>query len=845
MSALRDLGRGGAQKLVEEHPEWEEFVAELTRAAEERLAVHLKDCSKCRCFSVYSQRSGLKKQQLGLTEAALSTLCREGLYDMKRQVATSVQQEKNAMIDEIADSIGIGVIDINEYPPVVEQRFDETFASLAICAAERDRVLSQANMREELAPTLRKFTSVQVALEHWYALMARGVFGPKGVPHCGSSSLTASEVEAAGLQLLRLHFGTTVQMVKAWESRWPPVTFPEVFSIFGFPFFDIAGPPPEPPRRQGAAGAAIAVAEAALQLASWKQVGQQWVVDLEDELLQSEALAEVRPMRVVVRVRPALDHEIGDNLTARALEDGATVAFKAQVGACGPQGTCSEQTLQFDKALTGSQASLFAQSGTKALVHRAVEGFTATIFAYGQTGAGKTHSLLGPNEVMATFADDRPSGSEARTMPEPCLELVEAARRAKVSSQGLLPRSAQFLFKVLADAGFPLQGEHAAVVRTSFVEVYNERVFDLLNPSAGALDVRQRPSADQGFHVPGRTDVLCKSPGDLLKVLRQGVAARHTSGHSLSRESSRAHAIFTMELELGDGKSGRLVFSDLAGSERIKKIEGASVHETAAINKSLLMLSNCISALASDNSRSSPSFTSAFRNSKLTKMLMESLCGTGYTLLLAAISPAERHFDETANTLYFAAKCSNIRRTTSVNMSPHEREVSELKETIRSLRRELAEARTTLAALPPPMPAKGEGEDEHRGDGDDEDLDMEEEGIEEELEVTRAALELERQKNVSLAEENHSLKLEILALQSGRCLPGRPGPGSSTGEDACSLVGADLAAESSRLKAKQPAVEEEDIYADPQLPTAEQLVYFQTEAECCPARQEIHVNPAA
>jgi len=324
-----------------------------------------------------------------------------------------------------------------------------------------------------------------------------------------------------------------------------------------------------------------------------------------------------------------------------------------------------------------------------------------------------------------------------------------------------------------------------------------------------------------------------------MKVLRQGVAARHTSGHSLSRESSRAHAIFTMELELGDGKAGRLVFADLAGSERIKKIEGASVHETASINKSLLMLSNCISALASDNSRSSPSFTSAFRNSKLTKMLMESLCGTGYTLLLAAISPAERHFDETANTLYFAAKCSNIRRSTSVNMSPHEKEVMELKETIRSLRRELVEARTTLASLPPPSPG-----DSGDGEASGEEVEEEEEGIEEELEVTRAALELEKEKSVSLAEENHVLRLEVLALKSGRCLPGRPGPGSSGGDGASSPSNANCSAESSRLKAKEPAFEE-DHYSDTQLPNAEELVYFRHDAQRRLAGEEIYVNPAA
>lgn len=196
---------------------------------------------------------------------------------------------------------------------------------------------------------------------------------------------------------------------------------------------------------------------------------------------------------------------------------------------------------------------------------------------------------------------------------------------------------------------------------------------------------------------------------EVVKVAKQGVAVRHTSSHSLSRESSRAHAIFTIEVDVGEGTCGKLVFGDLAGSERSKKADGANVQETAAINKSLLMLSNCISALAGGDTRAS----AAFRNSKLTKLLMESLCGTGYTMLLAALSPAERHFDETANTLYFASKCSNIQRQTQMNLTPHEKEVMALKATIRELRRELADARRSDGVSPPrslgePPPALAE-----------------------------------------------------------------------------------------------------------------------------------------
>jgi len=512
-----------------------------------------------------------------------------------------------------------------------------------------------------------------------------------------------------------------------------------------------------------------------MSLAGWVQNGPRWMIDLDDDPLQPEAISKVKPMTVVVRVRPPLEHEAGDLLSTRAEDDGQTISFKAQLGPGGSGANLPEQTLHFDGAIKGSQATLFSNSGVKALVHRAVEGFTSTVFAYGQTGAGKTFSLLGPSEVMGMLADDGPAeSSTAPIIPEPCWNLVEAARKAKVSNQGLLPRCAQYLFKVLEEYGC---GD--IVVQASFVEVYNERVFDLLNPAAGQLDVRQRPNNEQGFYVPGRTDVPCRCPADLLRILRQGVAVRHTSGHSMSRESSRAHAIFNMELSLPGGKCGRLVFADLAGSERAKKIEGASMHETAAINKSLLMLSNCISALAAGDAKSSPSFASAFRNSKLTKMLMESLCGQGYTLLLAAISPAERHFDETANTLYFAAKCSNIRKTAAVNLSPHEKEVQALKDTIKCLRKELAEARGALKGtsvgsplglvLPPDFKARGDVSTGNKFAGstnsnsninDDEESD-EEKDIEIMLADARRALEAERRRNAALSQENDALRREV------------------------------------------------------------------------------------
>merc|ERR1719414_1941950 len=146
--------------------------------------------------------------------------------------------------------------------------------------------------------------------------------------------------------------------------------------------------------------------------------------------------------------------------------------------------------------------------------------------------------MFGPADHMIQLTDDEVI-DPSRALPGACLSLINDARRAKVSGQGLLPRAVQFLFKVVR-----AKGAAECTARATFMEIYNEKIFDLLNPSGGEFQVRQK-AGEQGFHVPGLTTVECAAPEALLEVLRRGVAVRHTAGHALSRESSRAHAIFS------------------------------------------------------------------------------------------------------------------------------------------------------------------------------------------------------------------------------------------------------------------------------------------------------------
>lgn len=663
LSSLRAFADGGAQQLAAAHPAWRDFASELLSLVGAEQEEHMNTCQRC-----HSRRNSF-----GNPATAFYSFCRVGLEAIDDAVAQQVVGAKDLLLAEIAASMAIELDHLVMHDGVAAHRRDADFASLQACALERDRILAQARMREEFKPVLARLCAVQAGLSAWQKSAAFRLDGRRCVPHRRSSQLAGEEVTRVAERQVRALVVTAERLAVDWEKQWQPNCFEEVFSLFGARFYDI--------NRDG---------HLAADEAPPACLGQPDAF-LDDNLLSKEELARTRPMTVAVRVRPALAHEAGDENTASVLEDGATVSFKVGCTARGYQtGEDGHQTLQFDAALQGSQAELFSHSGVKDLVHKACEGHTSTVFAYGQTGAGKTFSLLGPRDCLLQLADDEVIGDPG-IVPSQCRALVDGVRISKVLEQGLLPRAAQFLFKVLASS--ERAGAPRAVVKASALELYNERVYDLLSPSAGQLDVRQRPSPESGFYVIGLTQVECLEPEALMQVVQRGAALRHTNGHALSHESSRAHAIFTIEVERpGCSRTGKLIFADLAGSERIKSIStfGTCTQETGHINKSLLMLSNCVSSLASGSH-----CMATFRNSKLTKLLMESFCRGGYTLLIACVSPAQRHFDETANTLTFAAKCGNITwqlAAAAPKLSAQEREAKELRDTVEALREELTAA---------------------------------------------------------------------------------------------------------------------------------------------------------
>ncbi|KAJ3364059.1 Kinesin- protein 12 [Allomyces javanicus] len=374
-------------------------------------------------------------------------------------------------------------------------------------------------------------------------------------------------------------------------------------------------------------------------------------------------------VRVVVRVRPLAAREANDARGLVVLDDMQTVQLM------------DGKTMTYDRVYgeSTSQADLFEDSGVLALVNRAIAGYSATVFAFGQTGSGKTFTMTGPDAATPTGA-------------------------------GVIPRALRHLFELIALA----PPEIKYTVRAGYLEIYNEQVQDLLNPSGAALPVRWR--RERGFYVENLFVVECEVLDDCLAVLEEGLRNRTTAAHALNERSSRSHSVLTVYIESeeaagaegGEGpptqRFGKISFVDLAGSERVKesKATGEMLKESSNINQSLLVLGSCISALADPKKKNGHI---PYRDSKLTKLLMDSLGGNGIALMIACVSPAQPALPESIQTLRYAARAKRIRNRPTVRLDPREELIARLKQEVQALRQENAQlkaARFPGAVVPPP-----------------------------------------------------------------------------------------------------------------------------------------------
>ncbi|KAK7238407.1 microtubule motor protein [Aureococcus anophagefferens] len=403
-------------------------------------------------------------------------------------------------------------------------------------------------------------------------------------------------------------------------------------------------------------------------------------------------------VRVAVRVRPLNDREAG-SAVVRCLDPGSLELMCPSAG-----GVRAAKTFNFDLCAHEGmgQDDVFGSVGARELLDSALRGMKATMFAYGATGSGKTHTIIGHARDGAEFPQE-PRGD---------------------GGTGLIDRAAAYLFSNARESGF--------FAVASFFEVYDERVYDLLDASKTPLPVRH--NVGTGFFVPGLSELECFSPDDVVAVLAEGRRSRRRAAHKLNRDSSRGHALLTLKLVHGRTR-GKVSFVDLAGNERLKRSEDSDAAETGSINRSLHALGKVISTLAKKGDKEDEAHV-PYRDSTLTKLLMDSLGGDVVTLMIACVSPAEAHLDETLCTLQYAYRAKGIVNSPAVNLVGAPRgsiavaaqeetmaEMRALREEVRQLREEnrrLAGANAKLEALAADLAAKAsEASQRPRGPSDE------------------------------------------------------------------------------------------------------------------------------
>lgn len=302
-----------------------------------------------------------------------------------------------------------------------------------------------------------------------------------------------------------------------------------------------------------------------------------------------------------------------------------------------------------------------------------MEGFNATIFAYGQSGSGKTFSMLGPEQVTEMLVNQ-----SSDLTPE-----IEALF-------GIVPRATFQIFQ-LVDAG-KLQGTKFTI-KVNYIEIYNECINDILAmPPEQNLKIREFPNI--GMCVLGMHDIVVDSPESVFECLSTGTANKIVCSTGQNSRSSRSHTVFivTCEQVLLDGsvKSSKINLVDLAGSEKLSKThaQGQALKEAQKINLSLTTLGRCIKALTSKTSEHIP-----YRESKLTLILKESLGGNSKTTLIVTGSMRKVHEDETLGTLLFAERAKLVKTTAKTNIK---RSTEELELIIEQMKNEVLKLNTLL-----------------------------------------------------------------------------------------------------------------------------------------------------
>ncbi|KAG2379611.1 hypothetical protein C9374_006728 [Naegleria lovaniensis] len=373
-------------------------------------------------------------------------------------------------------------------------------------------------------------------------------------------------------------------------------------------------------------------------------------------LPQTPTSSDSSSVKVGVRVRPMLPKEKLEKSRECVTMD--PVNSQIIVG--------RDRTFAFDYVFgQQSQQQQVYNVSVKNLVEGLFQGYNATVLAYGQTGSGKTYTMGTANST--NLLDE---------------EL------------GVIPRVIQNIFEIIkqrSDADF--------LVRVSFLEIYNETIKDLLSPSTSTKLIQIREDEKKGILLVGIKEESVQSYDDMIGCLETGSLYRTVGSTLMNEVSSRSHSIFTIILEQrlktgneGEATSGQSMTAkfhlvDLAGSERTKRTGAVGVRfkEAVQINCGLLALGNVISALGDEKKRAHTTHV-PYRDSKLTRLLQDSLGGNSRTVMLACISPADSNFEETLNTLKYANRARNIKNKPVVNIDPHSMQIDQLRNEIHALK---------------------------------------------------------------------------------------------------------------------------------------------------------------
>ncbi|KAG5034478.1 Kinesin-like protein KIN-4C [Glycine soja] len=366
-------------------------------------------------------------------------------------------------------------------------------------------------------------------------------------------------------------------------------------------------------------------------------------------------------VRVAVNIRPLITSE---------LLLGCTDCISVVPGE--PQVQIGSHSFTFDNVYgsTGLPSSAIYDDCVAPLVDALFHGYNATVLAYGQTGSGKTYTM-GTN-----YNGDG-------------------------SSDGIIPKVLETIFNKVKATNDSTE----FLIRVSFIEIFKEEVFDLLDPNSSKgevmakvavparVPIQIRENVNGGITLAGVTEADVKTKEEMASYLSSGSLSRATGSTNMNSQSSRSHAIFTITMEQKKGDDilcAKLHLVDLAGSERVKRTgaDGLRLKEGIHINKGLLALGNVISALGDEKKRKEGGHV-PYRDSKLTRLLQDSLGGNSKTVMIACVSPADTNAEETLNTLKYANRARNIQNKAVINRDPVAAQVQTMKNQIEQLQAEL------------------------------------------------------------------------------------------------------------------------------------------------------------